>query len=252
MAEDIFLTQKRLVDNPLLYQENFGKLDFILSLHRACDSFSLCENFVLGHRQLLSVNDVDLGPLDTSWFSSTNVYLLIVRRAGLDEILGGAKLVVYDNNGNLPLLKLLTDDYPELVGYLNEYSEKGLVEISGLWNSRSVAGLGLGSEQLIRTSIAICGLLDIATVVTFCSPFVTRFAELYGFTPLSKFGANGSIPFPDNRWMSTINILSDPHIMSKADYEEKKIIFDLREKPSQTRKFSSRGKEITIKFELEL
>ena len=241
-----------MVDNPLTYQEDFGELDFVLSLHRASDDYRMCENFVLGHRQLLSVNDVDLGPFDTSWFSSTNVYLLVVRRAGLDEILGGAKLVIYDNKGNLPLLKLLNDDYPELVDYLNEYNDNGLVEISGLWNSRSVAGLGLGSEQLIRTSIAICGLLDIATVVTFCSPFVTRFAELYGFSPLSKFGTNGSIPFPDNRWMSTINILSDPHVMSNADDSERKIIFNLREVPNQTRKFNSRGKEITIKFELKL
>ena len=239
-------------NNLLEYPEDYGELDFILSLHRASDNNSLCENFVNGHRLLLAVNDVDLGPIDNSWFDSPDVYLLVVRRAGAVEILGGAKLVVFDNIGNLPLLKLLTEDYPELIHQLKDYSENGLIEISGLWNSRSVAGLGLGSEQLIRTSIAICGLLDVANVVTFCSPFVTRFAELYGFSPLSKFGQNGSIPFPDNRWMSTINILSDPHVMSKADEIERQIIFDLREQPNQTRKFNSRGKELIIKFELEL
>ena len=241
-----------MANNLLEYHENYGELDFILSLHRATDNYSLCENFVRGHRQLLAVNDVDLGPIDNSWFNSPDVYLLVVRRAGESEILGGAKLVVFDNDANLPLLKLLNEDYPELTDYLKEYNENGLIEISGLWNSRSVAGLGLGSEQLIRTSIAICGLLNIATIVTFCSPFVTRFAELYGFTPLSKFGQNGSIPFPDNRWMSTINILSDPHVMSKADDTEKQIIFELRNQPNQTRNFNNRGKELTIKFELEL
>lgn len=239
-------------NNLLEHHENYGELDFILSLHRASDDYSLCENFVKGHRQLLAVNDVDLGPIDTSWFNSSDVYLLVVRRAGESEILGGAKLVVFDKEENLPLLQLLKEDYPELTNYLKDYSENGLIEISGLWNSRSVAGLGLGSEQLIRTSIAICGLLNVATVITFCSPFVTRFAELYGFMPLSKFGQNGSIPFPDNRWMSTINILLDPHVMSKADDIEKEIIFELREQPNQTRNFNSRGKELTIKFELEL
>lgn len=203
------------------YPHDFGELDFILSLHRACDDYSLCEKFVSGHRQLLAVNDVDLGPIDTSWFNSPKVYLLIVRRSNSSEILGGAKLVIFDGEGNLPLLKLLNEDYPELLGLLKEYGAKGLVEISGLWNSRSVAGLGLGSEQLIRTSIAISGLLNIQTVITFCSPFVTRFAELYGFTPLAMFGDNGSIPFPDNRWMSTINILEDPHIMSRANLTER-------------------------------
>ena len=239
-------------NNLIKYQEDYGELDFILSLHRASESYSLCENFVKGHRLLLAVNDVDLGPIDNSWFDSSDVYLLVVRRAGEDEILGGAKLVVFDNVGNLPLLKLLSEDYPELIDFLKDYSENGLIEISGLWNSRSVAGLGLGSEQLIRTSIAICGLLNVANVVTFCSPFVTRFAELYGFTPLSKFGQNGSIPFPEDRWMSTINILSDPHVMSKANENERHLIFELRERPNQTRNFNNRGKELTIKFELEL
>jgi hypothetical protein len=241
-----------LGSNLLEYKENFGELDFILSLHRASDNYSLCENFVRGHRQLLAVNDVDLGPIDTSWFNSKDVYLLIVQRAGEEEILGGAKLVIFDGVGNLPLLKLLNDDYPELLGLLKNFSLNGLVEISGLWNSRSVAGLGLGSEQLIRTSIAICGLLDIETVITFCSPFVTRFAELYGFAPLSSFGKNGSIPFPDDRWMSTINILEDPHLMSKADVNEKQLIEELRNTPNQTRDFHSRGKNIKIKFLLEL
>ena len=234
------------------YSDDFGELDFILSLHRACDDYSLCENFVRGHRQLLAVNDVDLGPVDSSWFNSPDEYLLVVRRSGDTEILGGAKLVIYDGGNNLPLLKLLSDDYPELKTLIQEYGSRGLVEISGLWNSRSVAGLGLGSEQLIRTSIAICGLLDIQTVVTFCSPFVTRFAELYGFVPLAKFGDNGSIPFPDNRWMSTINILEDPHEMSKANAGEKDVILELRGVPDQTRVFHSRGKSITIKFELRL
>lgn len=239
-------------NNVLSYQEDFGELDFILSLHRASDDYLLCENFVRGHRQLLAVNDVDLGPIDTSWFSSDDVYLLVVRRPNAEEILGGAKLVIFDDNNNLPLLKLLNDDYPELIGYLREYSNRGLIEISGLWNSRSVAGLGLGSEHLIRTSIAICGLLKIETIVTFCSPFVTRFAELYGFTPLSQFGENGSIPFPDNRWMSTINILKDPRVMFGANEFERNLIFELRDKPNQARKFISRGKEINIKFELKL
>lgn len=250
--EGIFLIPRKLQSNLMSYQEDYGELDFILSLHRAADDYLLCENFVQGHRQLLAMNDVDLGPIDTSWFNSEDVFLLVVRRAYDKEILGGAKLVIFDGRNNLPLLKLLNDDYPELFGFLSDYAEKGLVEISGLWNSRSVAGLGLGSEQLIRTSIAICGLLNIETVVTFCSPFVTRFAELYGFTPLSQFGENGSIPFPDNRWMSTINILTDPRIMSKADSAEKSIIFALRGNPIQMKKFISRGKEINIKFELKL
>jgi hypothetical protein len=40
--------------------------------------------------------------------------------------------------------------------------------------------------------------------------------------------------------------------MAKADPSERKIIFELREHPVQTRKFINRGKEIKIKFELEL
>jgi hypothetical protein len=252
MVVVIFSIQRTLRADLKIYEENFGELDFVLSLHRASDNHTICEDFVKGHRQLLAVNGVDLGPIDSSWFNSKNVFLLVVRRINDGEILGGSKLVIYDGDENLPLLKLLKDDYPELLSYLREFQNGGLVEISGLWNSRSVAGLGLGSEQLIRTSIAISGMLNVETVITFCSPFVTRFAELYGFVPLSKFGTNGSIPFPDERWLSTINILEDPMVMSKADLSEKEIIFDLRANPSQMKDFDSRGKQIKIKFELSI
>lgn len=227
-------------------------LDVRISLYKAKEHPRICENFSAGHRALLEINDVDLGPLDTSWYTSDYVYLLVVESVENNEILGGSKLVIFDGNNNLPLQNLLLDDYPELDALLGKYYGAGLVEISGLWNSRAVAGLGLGSEHLIRTSIAVCSFLPVETVITFCSPFVTRFASLYGFKPMADFGKNGSIPFPDDRWMSTINYLDDIIHMQGADSQEKDRINQLRDNPTGIQDYNDRGKKLRIEYRLKL
>lgn len=231
---------------------DMDNLDVKISLYRAKDHPGVCEKFSIGHRALLEINDVDLGPIDKSWYHSEFVYLLVVESAINGEILGGSKLVIYNGKDNLPLQNLLIDDYPELNSLLSKFYSRGLVEISGLWNSRAVAGLGLGSEHLIRTSIAVCSFLPVATVITFCSPFVTRFASLYGFKPLDSFGINGSIPFPDERWMSTINYLDDINGMQSADAKERARIEELRRIPSSVQEYNDRGKSLRIQYSLAL
>jgi len=227
-------------------------LDVRISFYKAKDHPRICSEFSAGHRALLEINDVDLGPLDTSWYTSEFVYLLVVESVETNEILGGSKLVIFDGNNNLPLQNLLLDDYPELDSLLDKYYRDGLVEISGLWNSRAVAGLGLGSEHLIRTSIAVSSFLPVKTVITFCSPFVTRFASLYGFKPMAEFGSNGSIPFPDERWMSTINYLDDILDMNGADLKEKDRIKLLRANPIGVQDYNDRGKKLRIEYKLKL
>jgi hypothetical protein len=237
-----------LNQNDIIYQGESLEVSLIVS--RAINDLDLCQRFSEGHRKLLENHNVDLGPVDTSWYTDRNVYILVVKDELSDEILGGSKLVISDGKGNLPMEKLLSEDYPELSGLLSNLSKRGIVEISSLWNSRSIAGWGLGSEQLIKASIVVSSFLDVDRVVTFCSPFVTRFAESYGFNPLEDFGENGAIPFPDNRWMSTINVLYDIDEMRLADISCKTEIFELKQNPIQTITYEKRGRNLKVNFYL--
>jgi len=113
-----------------------------------------------------------------------------------------------------------------------------------------VAGLGLGSEHIIRTSIAVSAFLAPKLVFTFCSPFVSRFADEFGFLPYKNLGKEGKFPFPDERWMSTINFLEDKINLPNAKEEEKIKINELREKKCFVKEYSSRGRNLKIHFQL--
>jgi hypothetical protein len=239
-----------LKQDEIIYQGESLEVSLIVS--KAINDFDLCRRFSEGHRKLLENHNVDLGPIDTGWYTDKNVFILVVKDNLNDEILGGSKLVVSDGNGNLPMEKLLSEDYPNLSDLLLNLSSKGIVEISSLWNSRSIAGWGLGSEQLIKASIVVSSFLNVDRVVTFCSPFVTRFAESYGFKPLENFGENGAIPFPDNRWMSTINVLYDINEMRFADYLCRSEIFDLKLNPIQSINYERRGRNLKVNFYLKV
>ena len=141
---------------------------------------------------------------------------------------------------------------PRIFVELDEYSIKneGIVEIAGLWNSRAVAGLGLGSEHLIRTSIAATAFLQAKNVFTFCSPFVSRFADDFGFKAYERLGQQGKFPFPDDRWMSTINYLEDKMDLNGAKEEERERIFELRKERIFTRTYNERGRTLKIHFSL--
>ncbi len=239
-----------LKSEEISYQEE--RLEVSLIVSKAVDDSELCHRFSTGHRKLLENHNVDLGPIDTSWYSDENVYILVVKDDLKDEILGGSKLVISNGKGNLPMERLLSDDYPNLQGLLSKLSNNGIVEISSLWNSRSIAGWGLGSEQLIKASIVVSSFLNVDKIVTFCSPFVTRFAESYGFVPLKDFGLNGAIPFPDDRWMSTINVLYDMDEMKLADTSCRNEIFELIHHPIRSIEYKKRGRMLKVNFYLKV
>ncbi len=142
----------------------------------------------------------------------------------------------------MPRIYIVIDDWARNNG--------GIVEIAGLWNSRAVAGLGLGSEHIIRTSIAASAFLSPKSVFTFCSPFVSRFADDYGFRAFESLGENGKFPFPDERWMSTINFLQDTFDLSNAKEDEQIKIKSLRTRRVFTHEFNDRGKNLKIHFQI--
>jgi hypothetical protein len=126
----------------------------------------------------------------------------------------------------------------------------GILEIAGLWNSRLVAGLGLGSEHIIRTSIAVSAFLNSNLVFTFCSPFVSRFADEFGFLPYKNLGNDGKFPFPDERWMSTINYLEDKLNLPNAKDEERRKISEIRENRIFMKEYHDRGRNLKIHYQL--
>ncbi len=219
---------------------------------KATDDQHTVAKYIHGHEEVLLLNGVSLSKGYDYWKSLDSVYLLVAESLDGNICFGGARLHVWDGIEPLPLQSFLSQLEPRIYILIDDWARNngGIVEIAGLWNSRAVAGLGLGSEHIIRTSIAASAFLSPKSVFTFCSPFVSRFADDYGFRAFESLGENGKFPFPDERWMSTINFLQDKFDLSNAKEDEQIKIKSLRTRRVFTHEFNDRGKNLKIHFQI--
>jgi hypothetical protein len=223
-----------------------------LRLTKAIDDQVTVKKYIKGHEDVLLHNGVKLSEGYDYWKSLESVYLLVAESIDGELCYGGARLHIWNGIEPLPLQTFLSPIEPLVFEKIDDFAKSsgGVVEIAGLWNSRLVAGLGLGSEHIIRTSIAVTSYLEPKSVFTFCSPFVSRFADEFGFSPFSSLGVNGRFPFPDERWMSTINYLPDKEDLSKAKVEESVKISNIRKQRKFISEFNDRGRNLIIHFDL--
>jgi hypothetical protein len=223
-----------------------------LRIVKATEDQVAVDRYIHGHEEVLLNNGVSLSKGYDYWRDLDSVYLLLAESIDSSVCFGGARLHIWNGSDPLPMQLFLSNLEPRIFVELDEYAinNAGIVEIAGLWNSRAVAGLGLGSEHLIRTSIAATAFLQAKNVFTFCSPFVSRFADDFGFKAYDRLGQLGKFPFPDERWMSTINYMEDKMELEGAKTEERERIFELRQERIFTRTYSERGRTLKIHFSL--
>lgn len=219
---------------------------------KATEDQATVGRYIHGHEEVLLLNGVSLSKGYDYWKNLDSVYLLVAESMDGEICFGGARLHIWDGIDPLPLQSFLSQLEPRIYVVVDEWAMRngGIIEIAGLWNSRAVAGLGLGSEHIIRTSIAAAAFLSPKSVFTFCSPFVSRFADDYGFRAFESLGDKGKFPFPDERWMSTINYMQDKFDLSNAKEDEQVKIKRLREKRVFSQEFNDRGKHLIIHFEI--
>lgn len=223
-----------------------------LRITKACDDQSTVKKYIRGHEEVLLHNGVKLSEGYDYWQNLDSVYLLVAESIDGELCYGGSRIHLWNGIDSLPVQSFLAPIESRVFPELDSLAQNngGILEIAGLWNSRLVAGLGLGSEHIIRTSIAVSAFLAPKLVFTFCSPFVSRFADEFGFLPYKNLGKEGKFPFPDERWMSTINFLEDKINLPNAKEEERIKINELREKKCFVKEYSSRGRNLKIHFQL--
>ena len=121
----------------------------------------------------------------------------------------------------------------------------------GLWNSREVAGLGVGSIYLGRVGVALGTQLNISTLYALCAPATVKNCMRVGFLVDEKLGDQGTFYYPKEGLVATAVLLHDVATLSTAEPDEREKIFDLRQTPVQQKQdLSPRGQEIGIDYDL--
>jgi hypothetical protein len=219
---------------------------------RAVDDPASAMAFANGHLDVLKNFGLTLSSAKKTWMDSPSVYVILIEATDGSEVYGGARIEAYDGVHTLPIVAAVEEEAPEITSFLDKHHHNRIGEICGLWNSMSVAGLGVGSTYSIRCAIAIAELIGLTELVALCSPYTYRIANNYGFQLLEELGNKGAIPYAGANEIAHVTFQQDVANLPGSKEEERNLILDLRKNPIQTKIEHGRKKPLEVQYNLLL
>ena len=220
------------------------------SVFRAVDDEDICKKYIEGHIHVLKVYGItQITSARIDWILNPSVYVLVAEDMESGEVLAGARLQVADGRFRLPIEEAIGGKDAGVYPYIERMRlNGGTAELCGLWNSRKIAGYGIGSIFLGRTAIAIAGQLGIKTVVGLCAPATKENCFRTGFIQEASLGDGGEFIYPKEDLIATALIIPDLAELSHASPEDRKRIISLRRKKSQTVIELTRRGEVLVEY----
>jgi len=223
-----------------------------IKVFKATDNLESCQRFVEGHMRVLKVFGITMiTSANIEWFLDPNTYVILVESED-EKVLGGARVQIAKGDYKLPIETAVNSLDKNITNLIQGYTKSGAGEICGLWNSREVAGMGIGSIFLTRVGVAIADFLNLQTLFALCSQVTVPNALKAGFIIEKSIGNNGTLYYPKDDLLATVVILKDVSRLSSAEPSEKEKIFNLRKNPQQKIVESSTRGEIEIEYNLDI
>lgn len=224
-----------------------------LRAFRAIDEPDTCALFVEGHANVLaSIGVKKVTSSKNAWTTDPAVFVIVAEAMDGKTIYGGARVHVVGGNELLPIEQAVSIIDPSVHKLVWEYSKQGTGEVCGLWNSKDLAGYGIGTPLLIRTGIAIAAQLGIKTLFALCAPYTVRPVVNCGMVLVDSIGNNGTFYYPKLDLIATAMILKDLDTLSLAAGEDKEAIFNMRNNPDTLKIQELKQKKINIDFALSI
>lgn len=186
------------------------------------------------------------------WFEDPNTYVIVAESTDDGRVLGGARVQVTDGTYPLPIEKAVNELDDSIHDVIKEAIPSGVAELCGLWNSREIAGMGIGSVFLTRTAVAIAPQLNIKSIYALCAAYTVQMAQRAGFRIATFLGNNGTFYYPKDDLIATAMILHDIHDLGTANFDERNEIEWLRSSPNQVKTEDGRRGKFDIFYELSM
>lgn len=224
-----------------------------LRAFRAIDDPKTCERFIAGHEHVLTAIGVKkVTSSKNDWMYNPAAFVLIVESLDGENVYGGARIHVSGGSQPLPIEEATGNMDPKIFDLVWDYAQDGTAEGCGLWNSREIAGYGIGSIFLTRAAIAIAPQIGIKSMFALCAPYTINLTKCVGYRQETSVGNNGTFYYPKLDLLATTMILDDVETLTLASDEDKNAILDLRNNQNRARIEVLRSKEIEIQYQLEL
>lgn len=199
---------------------------------RAIDDPETCLKFIQGHRKVLSIYGIENITTNTdSWMNNPSIFVIVVETLDGEKLYGGARVQVANGINPLPIEEATGKMDPKIYDIVRYYSQFGAAELSGLWNSKEVAGFGIGSLFPSRVAVAIANQIGVNVMFVLCSPTTVRFKSWIGGQEMENIGNKGTFYYPKLDLLATALFTEDAINLPLAHPRERDKIFYLRENP---------------------
>jgi hypothetical protein len=220
---------------------------------RAVDEPESCEKFVEGHMKILKVFDIAMiTSANVEWFKDPLTYVIAAESTDTGKMLGGARVQIAGGSLPLPIEKAVKDIDDRIFETVKNYAKEGTGELCGLWNSREIAGMGIGSVHLTRTAVCIAPQLNLKSLFALCAPYTVEMAEKVGFEVTTFLGNNGTFYYPKEDLVATGMLLHDSHNLPTADQHERDEINSIRAQLQQVKVAEGRRGPFDLHLDLEI
>jgi hypothetical protein len=217
---------------------------------KAPDDPEACLRFYNGHLRLLEIYfgiaKITSGSAD--WMHHENSIVIIVEDETRTKTYGGARVQLAD--GILPLpIETAIGKYDSKI---YDTIRTGSAEICAMWNSKEVAGMGIGSQVLARAGVVLAAQMPIDNFHVLCAPITTRIGKRVGFTIDESLGDKGTFFYPKDDFIATAMVINDVNKLEHADPKERELIYDLRENLIQTKTEVGPKGSYEVSYNLEI
>src|SRR3546814_764545 len=202
---------------------------------KAPDDPEACDKFIVGHQKLLEIFGISkITSNRQDWVDDEKTIVILVEDKDTHAVYGGARVQMVSNQFSLPIETAIGKYDERIYEMINQDQIRGgTCEICGLWNSREVAGMGIGSYILSRVGVAITKQLPVVSLFVLCAPITVKMGLRLGCTVERELGNEGLFYYPKDDLIATVMRLKDINDLSLATDLERGKILSLRQEPHQ-------------------
>ncbi|WP_346236075.1 hypothetical protein ABDK00_017305 [Niabella insulamsoli] len=208
-------------------------MEIAIRAFKAISDEETCLKFIDGHRRLLEFHFgvAKITSSNNSWMHHENTYVVVAESLDRSKVFGGARVQVADGKLPLPIEAAVGKYDPKI----HEQATPGSSEICGLWNSREVAGMGIGSIFMARVGVVMAMQLNVEKIFFLCAPVTVRIGRRIGGLIETTLGNKGEFFYPKDDFVATAMVINDCQTLVSADEKERAKIFELFDNPIQQR-----------------
>lgn len=213
-----------------------------------------CEKFLKGHARVLESIGVSKVTSSThEWVENPDVYVFIAEDTNTHEVYGGGRIHVLNEHFPLPIQTAVSEMDPCVNDHVMKmHRQKRAAELCGLWNSRKVAGLGLGAVYLARAGVALLSQINVGALYSLCASYTVQMGLNLGFHVVPELGKDGTFYYPAMDLLATVLLQDCTGNLEKALPEERECVMALRNTPDCRRIETHRKRTLEIEYQLQL